>query len=245
MKKHNFGEICTMYSDEVSGINKPSAIKSFEEAGLWPILVENVTKYGFKQPTPVQKNVIPAVMASRDMMVACAQTDSGKTAAFLIPIIHRLIEADAGSGGDGPQCIVVTSARQSAIQIHNEACIFAPGSTVRSVVACEGTTVRPKRLLRGCNLLVATLDSLLDLVMEGSVSLSNCKYLVVDEADRMWEVDFMLDIQELVEEFNMPKKAPKGERQTLIFGASLPDEIQERAQEFLAEDYLFISVGVR
>ena len=61
----------------------------------------------------------------------------------------------------------------------------------------------------------------------------------------MWDEDFMWDIQELVEEFNMPKKAPKGERQTLIFSESLPDEIQERAQEFLAEDYLFISVGVR
>ena len=104
-----------MYPDEVSGINKPSAIKSFEEAGLWPILVKNVTKYGYEKPTPVQMNVIPAVMASRDVMVACPQTGSGKTAAFLIPIIHRLIEADAGSGADGPQCIVVTSAKQSAI----------------------------------------------------------------------------------------------------------------------------------
>ena len=244
MKKHNFGEICTMYPDEVSGINKPSAIESFEEASLWPILVENVIKYGFKKPTPVQMNVIPAVMAARDMMVACPQTDPGKTAAFLIPIIHRLIEADAGSGGGGPQCIIVTPTMQSAIQIHSEASMFTQGSLVRSVVAYEGFSPA-RELLRRCNILVATLDKSLDLVKKESVSLSNCKYLVLDEADGMWDLDFMTEIQKLVEEHNMPKKAPKGKRQTLILGASLPDEVQECAQEFLAEDYLYISVGVR
>ena len=104
----------TTYSDVtvlVSGFRKPNAIESFEETGLRPILVENVTKNGCKKLTPLQMSVIPVIMASRDLMVACLQTDPGKTAAFLIPIIHRLMEADAGSGGDGPQCIVVTSAK--------------------------------------------------------------------------------------------------------------------------------------
>ena len=77
------------------------------------------------------------------------------------------------------------------------------------------------------------------------MTLSNCKYLVLEGADRMWDMDFMSEIQKLVENPDMPKKAPKGKRQTLIFSASLPDELQESAQEFLAEDYLFISVGVR
>ena len=108
----------------VTGDNKPSAIKSFTGAGLRPILVENVTKSGYKKPTPVQKNGIPIIMAGRDMM-ACAQvfnidttlqlhitiqTGSGKTAAFLLPILHRLIEEDADSGV-GPQCIVLTPTR--------------------------------------------------------------------------------------------------------------------------------------
>ena len=109
----------------VTGDNKPSAIKSFTGAGLRPILVENVTKSGYKKPTPVQKNGIPIIMAGRDMM-ACAQvftriflvqqlhttvqTGSGKTAAFLLPILHRLIEEDADSGA-GPQCVVITPTR--------------------------------------------------------------------------------------------------------------------------------------
>ena len=237
----------TTYSDVtvlVSGFRKPNAIESFEGAGLQPILVENVTKSGYGKPTPLQKNVIPVVMASRDLMVACPQTSSGKSSTFLLPIIHRLIEADAGSGDDGPQCIVVAPTRWLALQIHNEACAFAQGSLVRSVVAYEG--ISPVRELpRGCNILVATPDKLLDLVEKGRVTLSNCKYLVLEEADRMWDMDFMSEIQKLVENPHMPKKAPKGKRQTLIFSASLPDELQESAREFLAEDYLFISVGVR
>ena len=202
----------------VSGINRPSTIKSFKEAGLRPILVENVTKSGYNKPTPLQMNAIPVVMASRDMMVACTQPGSGKTAAFLIPIIHKLIEVDTGSGADGPQCIVVTPTRQSAIQIYNEACMIAEGSMVRSVVE----HVWPKRLLRGCNILVATPHMLFDLVEKGSVSLSHCKYLVLDEADRMLDMGFMPEIQKMVENEDMPKKAPEGNRQTLMFSATFP-----------------------
>ena len=133
----------------VTGDNKPSAIKSFTGAGLRPILVENVTKSGYKKPTPVQKNGIPIVMASRDMM-ACAQvfslqwtaisflncnkwllmirlqTGSGKTAAFLLPIIHRLIEADADSAA-GPQCIVVTPTRCRVCDVCPRKYFFSSG----------------------------------------------------------------------------------------------------------------------
>ena len=79
---------------------------------------------------------------------------------------------------------------------------------------------------------------------KGRVSLSNCKYLVLDEADRMLDMGFMPEIQKMVEDPNMPKKAPEGERQTLMFSATFPDEVQESAQEFLAEDYLFLTIGL-
>ena len=85
---------------------------------------------------------------------------------------------------------------------------------------------------------------LLDFVEKGRVSLSNCKYLVLDEADRMLDMGFMPEIQKMVEDPNMPKKAPEGERQTLMFSATFPDEVQESAQEFLAEDYLFLTIGL-
>merc|ERR1719187_1091952 len=233
---------------EVTGDNKPSPIRSFGSAGLRPILVENITKSGYKVPTPVQKYGIPIIMAGRDVM-ACAQTGSGKTAAFLLPIIHKLIESGAECGaGDSaasPQCVVITPTRELAVQIHNEARKFAQGSMVKSVVAYGGTSVfyQAGQLQRGCNILVATPGRLLDFVEKGRVSFANCKYLVLDEADRMLDMGFMPEIEKMVEDPNMPKKAPEGDRQTLMFSATFPDEVQESAQEFL-NDYLFLTIGL-
>merc|ERR1711922_51680 len=154
------------------------------------------------------------------------------------------IEEDADSGA-GPQCIVVTPTRELAIQIHNEARKFAQGSMMKSVVAYGGTSVfyQASQLQRGCNILVATPGRLLDFVEKGRVSLSNCKFLVLDEADRMLDMGFMPEIQKMVEDPNMPKKAPEGDRQTLMFSATFPDEVQESAQEFL-HDYLFVTIGL-
>merc|ERR1712200_46987 len=108
----------------VTGDNKPSAIKSFTGAGLRPILVENVTKSGYKKPTPVQKNGIPIIMAGRDLM-ACAQTGSGKTAAFLLPIFTKIIEGrlwnEPGNSVQNPACLILAPTRELAMQIHSEA----------------------------------------------------------------------------------------------------------------------------
>ena len=120
--------------------------------------------------------------------------------------------------------------------------MFAQGSRVRSVVA-YGSIMPVSQLQRGCSILIATPDMLLHLVEERNVSVSNCKYLVLDDADRMWDGEFMWEIHELVEDPNMPKQAPRGDRQTLIFSTALPDEMQESAQEFLAEDYLFLATN--
>ena len=95
--------------------------------------------------------------------------------------------------------------------------------------------------LSGFNTIVSRL---LDFVEKGRVSLSHCNFLVLDEADRMLDMGFMPEIQKMVEDPNMPKKAPEGERQTLMFSATFPDEVQESAQEFLAEDYLFLTIGL-
>merc|ERR1719508_536417 len=131
--------------------------------------------------------------------MACAQTGSGKTAAFLLPIIHRMIEEDADPGA-GPQCIVVTPTRELAIQIHNEARKFAQGSMMKSVVAYGGTSVNYQavQLGKGCNILVATPGRLMDYVDKGRIAFSNLQYLVLDEADRMLDMGFMPDIQRCV-----------------------------------------------
>ena len=91
---------------------------------------------------------------------------------------------------------------------------------------------------------VASYHRLHDFVEKGRVSLSQCNYLVLDEADRMLDMGFMPEIQKMVENEDMPKKAPEGQRQTLMFSATFPDEVQESAQEFLADDYLFLTVGL-
>jgi len=231
---------------KVTGENNPPGIEKFEEAGLRPLLLENVQKSGYSIPTPVQKNGIPIIMNDRDMM-ACAQTGSGKTAAFLLPIIHKLIESDSSDGSgessSKPQCIVVTPTRELARQIYDQARKFAQGSMVKCVVAYGGTSVgyQASQLAKGCNILVATPGRLLDYVEKGRVSFVNLKYLVLDEADRMLDMGFMPEIKKCVEDPNMPAKE---ERSTLMFSATFPDEIQEAAQEFLREDYMFLVVGM-
>jgi len=229
----------------VTGENQPKPITSFSTAGLRPMLLENVTKSGYGVPTPVQKNAIPIIMAGRDLM-ACAQTGSGKTAAFLLPIIHKLIstQADAGVGSSAasPQALVVTPTRELALQIYNEARKFAQGSMVKPVVAYGGTSTgyQARKLAEGCNILVATPGRLLDYVEKGKVSFKNLQFLVLDEADRMLDMGFMPEIQKCVDDPNMPEK---GTRQTLMFSATFPDDIQVAAQDFL-NDYLFLTVGI-
>jgi len=229
----------------VTGDNAPTAIAQFSTAGLRPMLMENITKCGYKIPTPVQKNAIPIIMAGRDLM-ACAQTGSGKTAAFLLPIIHKLIstQAESGTGSStaSPQALVITPTRELALQIYNEARKFAQGSMIKAVVAYGGTSTgyQARKLAEGCNILVATPGRLNDYVEKGTISFSNLQFLVLDEADRMLDMGFMPEIQKCTENPNMPEKE---KRQTLMFSATFPDDIQTAAQDFL-NDYLFLTVGL-
>jgi len=230
---------------KVSGENIPSAIADFETAGLRPILLENIKKSGYTVPTPIQKRTLPIVMAGRDLM-ACAQTGSGKTAAFLLPVIHKLISTragdNAGSGYAAPQCVVITPTRELAIQIKDESRKFAMSSGVKSVVTYGGASIQYQlaELVRGCNILIATPGRLHDLVNRGKISFESVQFLILDEADRMLDMGFMPDIQRCVLNPKMPKK---GVRQTLMFSATFPPEIQRSAKEFL-HNQLFVTVGV-
>jgi len=228
----------------VTGNDVISSIDRFERAGLRPLLMENITKSGYKVPTPVQKHAIPIIMGGRDLM-ACAQTGSGKTAAFLLPIIHKLIcsNPDPGEGAFSatPQALIITPTRELALQIYNEARKFAQGSTLKTVVSYGGTSTgyQARKLQAGCNILVATPGRLGDYVDKGKVNYKNLEFLVLDEADRMLDMGFMPEIQKCVDDPNMPEK---GKRQVLMFSATFPDDIQTAAQDFL-DDYLFLTVG--
>jgi ATP-dependent RNA helicase DDX3X len=202
-------------------------------------LLSNIELSGYKVPTPVQKYSIPIVMAGRDLM-ACAQTGSGKTGGFLFPILAQAFKTgpvaaptqQAGGYGYGrqrkayPTSLILAPTRELVSQIFDEARKFAYRSWVRPCVVYGGADIgsQLRQIERGCDLLVATPGRLVDLIERGRISLQNIKYLVLDEADRM---------------LDMP---PVAGRQTLMFSATFPRDIQMLARDFL-KDYIFLSVG--
>ncbi|KTG36186.1 hypothetical protein cypCar_00028326, partial [Cyprinus carpio] len=218
---------------DVSGSNPPKAIMTFDEAGLCESLRRNVTKSGYVKPTPVQKHGIPIISAGRDLM-ACAQTGSGKTAAFLLPILQRLmvdgVAASKFSEVQEPEAIIVAPTRELINQIYLEARKFAYGTCVRPVVVYGGinTGYTIREVLKGCNVLCGTPGRLLDIIGRGKVGLSKLRYLVLDEADRMLDMGFEPDMRKLVGSPGMPSKE---DRQTLMFSATYPEDIQSDREQ--------------
>ena len=176
-----------------------------------------------------------------------AQTGSGKTAAYLIPIINKLLQsgADPASGAvAAPQAVIVTPTRELADQIYHEARKFAAGSNLKSCLAVGGTSTgfQSRRLMSGCNILVATTGRLKDFAEKKIVNFERVQFLVLDEADRMLDEGFMPNIEEVVGNESMPAKES---RQTLMISATFSDEVQEAANDFLNNHVKqeFIQVG--
>uniref|UniRef100_A0A8C4S5B7 RNA helicase n=2 Tax=Erpetoichthys calabaricus TaxID=27687 RepID=A0A8C4S5B7_ERPCA len=230
---------------EISGKNVPPAIMNFEEAEFCDSLCKNISKSGYLKPTPVQKYGIPIILAGKDLM-ACAQTGSGKTAAFLLPLLQHLMQdgvaASRFSEIQEPEIIIVAPTRELISQIYLEARKFAFGTCVRPVVVYGGisTGYTIREVLKGCNVLCGTPGRLLDIIGKGKVGLSKVKHLVLDEADRMLDMGFEQAMRKLVSFPNMPSKDL---RQTLMFSATFPEDIQKLAADFLKSDYIFLTVG--
>ncbi|KAJ2049974.1 DEAD-box ATP-dependent RNA helicase [Coemansia sp. RSA 922] len=237
---------------DASGRDPPAPITNFEEADLEPLLLENIKMSGYRVPTPVQKSSISYGRAGRDMM-ACAQTGSGKTGGFLFPILNESFRKgpSEAQGGDGrghyrsraarPIALILSPTRELTMQIFEEARKFCYRSWVRPCVVYGGADIvgQMRLMERGCDLLVATPGRLVDLIERGRVSLSNIRYLVLDEADRMLDMGFEPQIRRIVEKEDMPGV---DERHTLMFSATFPRDIQMLARDFL-KDYIFLSVG--
>ncbi|XP_054431273.1 probable ATP-dependent RNA helicase DDX4 [Pteronotus mesoamericanus] len=230
---------------EVSGHNAPPAILTFEEANLCQTLNNNIAKAGYTKLTPVQKYSIPIILAGRDLM-ACAQTGSGKTAAFLLPILAHLLREGVTASRfrerQEPQCLVVAPTRELVNQIFLEARKFSFGTCVRAVVVYGGTQFghSVRQIVQGCNVLCATPGRLMDIISKEKIGLRQVKYLVLDEADRMLDMGFGPEMKKLISCPGMPSKE---QRQTLMFSATFPEEIQRLAGEFLKPNYLFVAVG--
>lgn len=220
--------------------------ESFNSMNLAPALKENVNRCRYSKPTPVQKYGIPVVLSGKDLM-ACAQTGSGKTAAYLIPAINYMLVNNCSRRGDDnnmtryPSALVLAPTRELSIQISEEGRKFTYRSGIRSVVVYGGADPRHQiaDMGRGCGLLVATPGRLLDLYNRGYVGFAKIQFLVLDEADRMLDMGFEPQIRQIVSESDMP---PPGRRQTLLYSATFPKEIQQLAREFL-HNHSFLQVG--
>ncbi|KAK7101265.1 hypothetical protein V1264_024070 [Littorina saxatilis] len=241
----NFDKYDNINIEVTGNDSKFKPISSFEEAGLLPTFLQNVQKACYVKPTPIQKYAIPAILAGRDIM-GCAQTGSGKTAAFILPVLTAMYQqgltTSSFSPVQEPQAIVVAPTRELATQIYTEARKFAARTDIRPVVVYGGTSVghQMRQVENGANIVVGTPGRLLDFIEKGKISLAKTKFLILDEADRMLDMGFEPCIRKLVDTLGLP---PKTQRQTLMFSATFKAEIQRLAADFL-NDYLFITVGI-
>ncbi|VIO88339.1 ATP-dependent RNA helicase An3, putative [Brugia malayi] len=233
-----------------TGSDVPFPCAVFDELQLHPWIQENIKKSGYTKPTPVQKYSIPSLLNCRDLM-SCAQTGSGKTAAFLIPVINHIIQNEPTAMKMShmnrrtvfPVALILLPTRELAMQTHKEALKFAYRTNVLSAVLYGGRENyrdQVQKLMLGCHMLIATPGRLLDLMNQNVVSLHECRFLILDEADRMLDMGFEPQIRQIVEYHSMPEK---GKRVTALFSATFPKEIQVLAQDFLVPNYVFLSVG--
>ncbi|WJX95765.1 DEAD-box ATP-dependent RNA helicase 52, variant 2 [Trifolium repens] len=236
---------------EATGENVPPPVNVFAETELHDDLKNNIERCKYVKPTPVQRYAIPIAVAGRDLM-ACAQTGSGKTAAFCFPIISGIMKgrlasefSDMPRGGGSdvafPTALILSPTRELSCQIHAEATKFAYQTGVKIAVCYGGAPIgqQLRVLERGVDILVATPGRLVDLIERERISLKKIKYLALDEADRMLDMGFEHQIRNIVQQMHMP---PPGDRQTLLFSATFPDNIQKLASDFLS-NYVFLAVG--
>ena len=208
---------------------------SFENLGLTPELLRALADKGYVQPTPIQSQAIPAVLSGRDVL-AGAQTGTGKTAAFVLPLL-QLLKATPAS--NLPRVLVLTPTRELAAQVAESARVYGAHSPVRVTVIFGGVGINPQiaALAAGCDIVVATPGRLLDLAQQRAIRLDAVRHLVLDEADRMLDMGFIRDIRRVL-------KLLPPRRQNLMFSATYDASIRELANSLLV-DPIAIEVAAR
>lgn len=206
---------------------KERQLNDFATLGLSAPLLEALTEAGYTTPTPIQSQAVPPLLAGRDL-VGIAQTGTGKTAAFALPILHRLTAAPKRRSGNRCRCLVLSPTRELTTQIGDNFRIYGAKLDLSIATIFGGVAHRPQiqALSRGVDVLVATPGRLLDHMATGHVDLADTEILVLDEADQMLDLGFLKPIRQIVGQ--LPKK-----RQTLLFSATMPGQIARLAQDFL------------
>ena len=199
---------------------------SFSELGLSPAVMQAIADQGYTQPSPIQQEAIGPVLSQKDVMAA-AQTGTGKTGAFALPIVNLLSESAHRASPNQVKALILTPTRELAAQVAESVAACHQHTSLRSTVVFGGVSINPqmKQLRRGCDILVATPGRLLDLFQQNAVKFSELEILVLDEADRMLDMGFIHDIKRIM-------KLIPAKRQTLLFSATFSDDIRRLAQQF-------------
>ena len=218
--------LCTQYlHNEPRG--SPNHYMTFEDLNLIEPIRKALQQEGYTTPTPIQAEAIPIVTDGYDLL-GCAQTGTGKTAAFSIPIIQKLYNQQQKERSRGIKALILTPTRELAIQIDESFEAYGRYANLRHAVIFGGVGQKPQTdaLQRGVDILIATPGRLLDLINQGYVSLKSLDFFVLDEADRMLDMGFIHDIKRILP--LLPKK-----RQSLFFSATMPPEIEKLASTIL------------
>jgi len=240
-----------------NGSEAINCIERFSDAQFHEQLSNNISRCGYERPTPIQKYSIPIITGQRDLM-ACAQTGSGKTCAFLVPVLQSMLErgppnmahviekfrvSNREARIPMPIALVLAPTRELAIQISDEGKKFAFETGIRVCVVYGGPNIHDQRreVNNGVDILVATPGRLTDMKERDIISLHLCRFFMLDEADRMLDMGFEPQVREVAEKMDMGLYE-SSRRQCLLFSATFPKEVQTMASDFL-HDYIFLTVG--
>ena len=200
---------------------------TFSELGLAEPLLRAISEQGYSEPTPIQAQAIPVVLDGKDLMAA-AQTGTGKTAGFTLPLLQRLMESQQRVNANGVRALVLTPTRELAAQVGESVRDYGKHLPLKSTVVFGGVSINPQMMAmrRGVDVLVATPGRLLDLYSQNAVKFAQVEVLVLDEADRMLDMGFIRDIRQILN--LLPKR-----RQNLLFSATFSDDIVALAKGLL------------
>jgi ATP-dependent RNA helicase RhlE len=209
--------------------NTPNTLNTFADLGLSVRLLRALEDAKYKTPTAIQAQSIPLLLDGRDLL-GVAQTGTGKTAAFVLPLLHHLEELGRRPGRGQVNALILAPTRELAIQISDSIKTYGRYMRLTQAVVMGGVGQRPQvnAIRRGVDILVATPGRLLDLISQGHVDLSKTEYLILDEADRMLDMGFIRDVQKIISKLSQ-------QRQTLLFSATMPREVAKLAKDILFE----------
>ncbi|KAG8176875.1 hypothetical protein JTE90_026585 [Oedothorax gibbosus] len=232
---------CEMEGIKVKGRGCPKPIRNWAQCGVSKKVLDCLKKQGYEKPTPIQAQAIPCIMSGKDL-IGIAKTGSGKTLAFLLPMLRHILDQTSLEADDGPIGIIMTPTRELAMQITKECKKFTKALSLRTVCVYGGTTISEQiaELKRGAEVIVCTPGRMIDMLAANNGRVTNlrrCTYLVLDEADRMFDMGFEPQVMRIID-------STRPDRQTVLFSATFPRQMEALARRILSRP-VEVQVGGR